>query len=277
MSRFIVAMTAVLLLLGGGALLVNHYNKPPPQQDYLRAVYSPLHFKPAIDQASNQDCLACHKEVLSDRVRERSPAGVPAAATKAWYQQLTTYEGEQDTFHRRHLETPLAKKLMNLQCTTCHQGHDPRDEAPGTSASNPFRQTGDYTLRKQVNPEATCLRCHGQMPWQIMGLPGPWHEVKDMMQNNCLTCHATIRTQRHQVNFLNAAAIEQAGAENGDVCYGCHGGRSWYRIPFPYARHPWPDMPGEVPDWAKDRPTETDPRFLARLDTESAAKKGSKP
>jgi len=236
------------------------------KQDYLRAVYSPLHFKPAIDRATDADCLACHKEVLDDRPRERAPAGVPAAQVKAWYQRLGSYEGAQDTFHRRHLATPLAKKLMNLQCTTCHQGHDPRDEAPGTSASNPPRATGEYTLRKQVNPETTCLRCHGQMSWPVMGLPGPWQEVKGMMQNNCLLCHANVRTDRHRVNFLNAEAIEKAGAKDGDICFGCHGGRAWYRIAFPYARHPWPGMPEAIPDWARNRPTETDARFLTVAD-----------
>ncbi|MEZ5478981.1 MAG: hypothetical protein R3E95_16325 [Thiolinea sp.] len=38
-------------------------------------------------------------------------------------------------------------------------------------------------------------------------------------------------------------------------------GRSWYRINYPYPRHPWPGG-GPAPDWAKDRPTESDLRFL---------------
>ena len=63
-------------------------------------------------------------EVLEDKVRETSPAGIKAADSKAWYQQVSTYTGEQDTFHRRHLLTPMAKELMNLSCNTCHQGHD---------------------------------------------------------------------------------------------------------------------------------------------------------
>jgi hypothetical protein len=69
-------------------------------------------------------------------VREQSPAGLEAADTLAWYQQTSTYQGAQDTFHRRHIMTPLAKELMNLRCNTCHQGNDPRDEAPETSADN---------------------------------------------------------------------------------------------------------------------------------------------
>ena len=32
-------------------------------------------------------------------------------------------------------------------------------------------------------------------------------------------------------------------------------------ISYPYPRHAWPGMPPEVPDWAKDRPTESEARF----------------
>ena len=229
--------------------------------NHLRATYDPIHFKPAIDTATDAQCLACHKEVLDDKVRETSPAGIKASTSKAWYQQLSTYVGEQDTFHRRHLATPMAKELMNLSCTTCHQGNEPRDEAPGTSATGIPQDSKDVTLRKHVNPETTCLKCHGQMPIQLMGLPSPWSESKEMFGNNCLTCHAAIRTKRHQVTYLKADAIEAAGAKNGDVCYGCHGGRSWYRISYPYPRHAWEGMAPEVPDWAKDRPTESEARF----------------
>ena len=235
----------------------------------LRGTYSPLHFKPAIESATDAQCLACHKEVLDDKPRVASPAGVKAADSLAWYQRTSTYSGDQDTFHRRHLTTPLAKKLMNLKCNTCHQGHDPREEAPGSSATAAPQSDNAFTLRKQVNPETTCLKCHGQMPAkEIMGLPGPWHEVKEMFQNDCLTCHAAIRTKRHQVTYLNAEAIEAmavAGKESktaDDVCYGCHGGRSWYRIAYPYARNAWPGMGDITPEWALQRPQHSESRFL---------------
>ena len=232
-----------------------------PGNDHLRATYDPIHFKPAIEQASDAQCLACHREVLEDKVRETSPAGVKASSSKAWYQQLSTYAGEQDTFHRRHLVSPLARELMNLNCTTCHQGNDPREEAPASSATGIAQGTTDITLRKHVNVETTCLKCHGQMPVQLMGLPSPWPESKEMFGNSCLTCHAAIRTNRHQVSYLKAEAIEAAGARNADTCYGCHGGRAWYRLSYPYPRHAWEGMPSEVPDWAMARPTRSEARF----------------
>lgn len=244
----------------------------------LRATYSPLHFKPAIDAATDAQCLACHREVLDDKPRVASPAGVRAADSRAWYQQTGTYAGEQDSFHRRHLVTPLARQLMDLRCNTCHQGHDPREEAPGSSATSAPQADAGFTLRKQVNPETTCLKCHGQMPArEIMGLPGPWAEVRDQFQNDCLTCHAAFRTNRHQVSYLRAEAIEEAaraGAATktgGDVCYGCHGGRPWYRIAYPYSRNPWPGMPEATPEWARLRPRHSELRFLTQTATSQPA------
>jgi hypothetical protein len=243
-----------------------------PTGDLLRDTHSPLHFKPAIASASDAQCLACHKEILDEKVRDASPAGVEAATSLAWYQQVSTYSGDQETFHRRHLVTPLAKQLMNFKCNTCHQGHDPRDEAPGSSATAVPQSDGAFTLRKQVNPETICLKCHGQMsePEEIMGLTGSWPEVKHLFLNDCLPCHASTRTRRHQVDYLNAAAIEAAALAGqrdmtgGDVCYGCHGGRTWYRIAYPYARNPWPEMPEGTPEWARSRPTHSEssiPKF----------------
>ena len=245
-----------------------------PAMDYETARYHPLHFQPAIATASSQECLVCHKEILSHKVRDRSPAGLPAQASLAWFQTLDTYAGPQADFHWRHSESDFAKSVMKLECNFCHKGNDPREESPDmmpgrdhyTAAASP-----EFTLRKMVNPSTTCLRCHGAMPdpANIMGLTGPWHEARMGVEtaeapNGCLSCHAeTFRTNRHQVNYLNAATIEDL-ARNGtsDTCYGCHGGRAWYRISYPYVRTPWPGMDTEtVPDWAKDRPTEHEPQY----------------
>jgi len=232
-----------------------------PPLDYQRARYAAIHFKPQIETATNAQCLACHAEVLKPSVSATSPAGVKAATAKAWYQQTSLYTGAQDTFHRRHLESPLARQLMDLRCNTCHQGHDLRDENPWSSATS--QRVGGFALRKVVTPETTCLKCHGQMDYAMMGLPEPWPKSKTTFQDNCLLCHAAIRTNRHQVNYLKAEAIEKAATEKGgDSCYGCHGGRAWYRIAYPYARTPWEGMAPEVPDWAKGRPAESEPRFL---------------
>jgi nitrate/TMAO reductase-like tetraheme cytochrome c subunit len=258
----VILALVVLAGLGLGASIRQQLaTATPARPDHLRATYDPIHFQPAIAQATDAQCLACHREVLDDKPRPTSPAGIHAASSRAWYQQMRTYQGEQDTFHRRHLVTPLAQQLMNLRCTTCHQGQDVREEAPGSSATAAPQYTQDFTLRKQVNVETTCLKCHGQMNTPVMGLPGPWPAVKTIFADSCLTCHSAIRTQRHQVSYLKAEAIEAAGKDNAEVCYGCHGGRAWYRLTYPYPRHAWPGMAAEVPDWAKDRPTESEARF----------------
>lgn len=239
-------------------LPVRAADQAAPPTDYTRAKWDPIHFKPAIERAKDADCLVCHQEVLKPSISAKSPAGVTASEAMAWYQTLDTYKGEQDTFHRRHLVTDYAKQVMDLKCNTCHQGNDPREETANSSA------TGDPTLtqRKHVDPNI-CLMCHGKHNGVIMGVPpGDWREVGSIFSSNCLTCHAAIRTNRHQVNFLKPKAIEEAAAADPDVCFGCHGGRAWYRIEFPYARHNWPGSGDAVPDWAKTRPTKSEARFL---------------
>jgi len=257
-SEFVIK---IIVLVGAGLVLllfaVLTFAAGEPT-GHAKATWDPLHFKPAIEQADDKECLVCHAEVLKPSVRVLSPAGVRADQSIAWYQTLEVYSGNQDTFHRRHLIGDSAKKLMNLRCNTCHQGHDPRDEAPGTSATT---QASGYTLRKQVDPQ-TCLMCHGQFNYEVMGLPGPWTQHGETFGNNCLLCHDGIRTARHNVNFLKPRAIEAAGRESSENCYGCHGGRAWYRIPYPYPRNAWEGMDKDVPDWAKNRPTSSQPRFL---------------
>jgi hypothetical protein len=232
---------------------------------YQMARWDPLHFKPAIDEARDEQCLACHQEVLEDRVLGASPAGVQSSGALAWYQTLDTYAGPQETFHRRHLVSDFAQQVMNLRCNFCHQGNDPREETANSSATG----QSDLIQRKHVDPN-TCLMCHGKFNYQVMGVPGSWIEHGQLFGDNCLTCHAAIRTNRHQVNFLKPEAIEEAATQAKDVCYGCHGGRSWYRISYPYPRNTWPGDSGTIPDWAKDRPTSSNPRYTVTADAPAA-------
>jgi hypothetical protein len=261
-TRILLASTILLAGLGGAV----QAEDPTANLDYHRAKWDPIHLKPAIDKATDEQCLECHQEIIERRVLERSPAGIKAADALAWYQTLDTYQGAQDTFHRRHVTDDYAQQVMDLKCNTCHQGNDLREEVPQW----PGMSDQDFTLRKMVNPDI-CLRCHGQFDYKLMNLAGPWPETGKLFGGTCLTCHASIRTNRHKVNFLKSEAIEQAALEDPDVCYGCHGGRAWYRIAYPFPRHAWEGMSEETPDWAKDRPTESEARF--RVSTQGAETK----
>lgn len=240
-----------------------------PGMDYEAARFHPLHFPPASLAASNEECLVCHEEILTHKPRAASPAGVSADATLAWYQTLDTYEGAQESFHFRHLKSDFARLTMNLECSFCHKGNDPREETPDMVVgrdAHTASATPEFTLRKMVNPSTTCLMCHGAFPSEVMGLEGPWHKLREDLEtepgtNGCLSCHGeTFRTNRHLVDFLNAGNIEAlARVGSSDSCHGCHGGRKWYRNSFPYPRNPWPGMDAEVPDWAAGRPTASDP------------------
>ncbi len=233
--------------------------------DYDRALWHPIHFKPAIDDATDEQCLSCHQEILDRRVLAQSPAGVKSSEALAWYQTLYTYAGEQETLHRRHLVTPLATQLMSMKCNTCHQGNDPREEAP----IPPDESNTDFTLRKAVNPEI-CLMCHGANPYQLMGLPRPWPESRSLFQDNCLLCHANIRTTRHQVNFCKRTPSRKRGSKTRMSAMAAMAVVSGIRIPYPYPRHAWKGMTETIPDWAKDRPTESKTRF--QITTTQAAK-----
>lgn len=222
-----VAGILALALVASSALVAGDL----AELDYEQARWHAIHFKPAIDSATDSQCLECHGEILERRVLEQAPAGVRAQSTRAWYQTLDTYEGPQETFHRRHLVTPYAQQVMDMKCTTCHQGNDPREEALIWYEAS----AGDFTLRKVVDPK-TCHKCHAQFNYPKMGIPGPWFEHSELFGNSCLTCHVAILPDRHKnVDYLKAEAIEEAGRRNADACYGCHGGRAWYRIVYPYA------------------------------------------
>jgi len=182
--------------LGAGDALAGKAKK----KDYLRDRWDPIHFRPNIDRATNEQCLACHKEILTRKPRK-----------------------------------------VSLKCNFCHRGNDPREEAPGSHAEN-VKDAG-YTLRKMVDPEKTCLRCHGKFPFEFMeGLEDDWSKIRqdfedEETKNGCLAaCHGeTFRTVRHQVTYLKPKNIEKL-AKMKDV------------VP-------------ETPEWAKNRPTQSEARY----------------
>lgn len=230
--------------------------------------WNAIHFKPAIDQATNQQCLVCHADVLERNVLKTSPAGVKSSEALAWYQTLETYEGEQQTFHQRHLTSKTAKELMDLKCSTCHQGHDPGVEISYLTQSEQVKQPINTLVETNI-----CLMCHGKFDSTTMpGVAGDWVQVRDTFGGSCMVCHTIFRTKRHQVNYLNPVAIEKAGHSNSDSCYGCHGGRSWYSVAYSYPRHKWLGMGLAVPDWAKNRPLVSKPRFLKDFNPDKESK-----
>lgn len=237
------AFTAIALLFS--QFLVA---ETPLHEEYAKARWAPIHFAPLINEAKDEQCLQCHQNILDDEPRGSSPAGLGMEETLAWYQMLGTYQGEQDTFHRRHLQSEYASQVMDFKCNTCHQGNDPREEVAGSSTTTQL----DLTMRKQVDPYV-CVMCHGQNNFQKMGLPQPWPESSSIFGESCLTCHVAIKTERHQgIEFLNVDKIEELAAADSDVCYGCHGGRAWYATWFPYSEKKWPGH-GQAPLGARHK------------------------
>lgn len=268
--RLLVSTLKVFPIALAGLMLMGNAALADAEVSHIEARWDPLHFKPAIETASNEQCLVCHQEILDRQPLPVTPAGVKASDTLAWYQTVDIYEGEQDSFHRRHLVSDMARELMDLKCNTCHQGHNANKQV---SSESHIRYESP-AIAKEVDPDI-CLLCHGDFDYEIMlGMAKPWEESREIFKNSCMVCHGLFRTNAHNVNYLKKEAIDRLGMENGETCYGCHGGRKWYRIAYPYPRNPWPGMSSVVPDWAKSRPIESQSRFL--LGVKNAAEKKTK-
>lgn len=96
---------------------------------------------------------------------------------------MSTYQGAQDTFHRRHLTTEYATKVMQMRCTTCHEG-SPRATKPPTRP--PTTRTVALTLQNG-QPRDFLSQVPREDDHEIMGLPGPWNEVKARVYCSLIT------------------------------------------------------------------------------------------
>jgi hypothetical protein len=184
---------------------------------------TPVHFPPLASRTDDSVCLACHWDQIFESPRVAAPAGLLREDAGAWYQELSTYAGRQESFHWRHYSGDYARDVLRLRCNTCHHGHDPLEQAA-------LSESGEtVALRKRVNP-MLCLKCHGRFPDHDPLITLPWEEARRDFDGNCLVCHAADAARRHQARFLARERIERRAAESSDVCYGCHGGRAWYRV-----------------------------------------------
>ena len=148
---------------------------------------------------------------------------------------------------------------MNLRCHLPPGARSARGGAGIVATASP-QATTDFTLRKQVDVETTCLKCHGQMNTVIMGLPGPWPESKASVRNGCLTCHAiSARPPSGDLPECQRPS-KRPGRNNADTCYGCHGGRAWYRIAYPIRATPGRHA-GRRAGLGKGQPTQSEARF----------------
>ena len=67
---------SLALALAASAFCVMASTHADSGPSYDQARWDPIHFKPAIDQATNEDCLACHQDVMERKVRTQTPAGL---------------------------------------------------------------------------------------------------------------------------------------------------------------------------------------------------------
>ena len=74
LTRFVSLVSLLLLPLLAGAT-----DQTP---DYQAAKWDPIHFQPAIDTATNEQCLACHEEMLTRKPRQQTETKARKRAKK---------------------------------------------------------------------------------------------------------------------------------------------------------------------------------------------------
>jgi hypothetical protein len=194
---------------------------------YERERLIETHHDAGVKGVPDSVCLGCHQEVFEAEGAVVPPIDPRIDLTKLqpWYQEISTYQGPQLRFHERHLKTPFASSMMTMSCVLCHENTEVRVTFPGEDSGGSFR--------KQVSGETNCLRCHGQFP-AVHG--AEWATLQQAVGGQtCLACHTEEGLRvGHETTYLQAEAIVAKGRDNVEVCYGCHGYRSWYQKAFDY-------------------------------------------
>jgi hypothetical protein len=158
----------------------------------LRASYSPLHFKPAIESATDAQCLACHKEVLDDNPALASPAGLRAADSLAWYQQTEHLQRRAGQLPSPPSGDADGEAVDEPQLHHLPPGPGPARRSPGLlgdgNAANRCRihaaQAGQSRDDLPQVPRPVSRQGDHGPAGAVAG------EAKDMFQNDCLGCHA---------------------------------------------------------------------------------------
>jgi hypothetical protein len=235
------ARCATRLFLFGAALLVvggTSVAEVDPEYERHRRLWERSHFPPGEDSLDGR-CLGCHADVLEQAPRRAMPAGALPEGLLPPYQRLATYDGGQASFHWRHRRSSYAQSVMRMRCQSCHRGRDPR-----LPEVHRHEREFPVALRKRVHPNL-CVNCHGRFPDHRAAFDGDWPAVRQRFDGNCLVCHEGDSARRHHNPLLDREAVEAQARDSGDVCYGCHGGRAWYRVSASAIRGKPYDLRGE--------------------------------
>ncbi len=176
-------------------------------------------------------------------MRETSPAGVKGGRSARLVSDARHLCGQAGDVPRPPFEDPARQggdePLSATSATRATiRARKRRMDSERDDAPNVVRRL-HAAQERQPQRDLPALPRHASRP-KIMGLGDPWHgdargpRRRPTTPNGCLGCHAEqFRTVRHQTTYLKAANIEKLAKTSSDVCYGCHGGRAWYRIVLP--------------------------------------------
>lgn len=201
--------------------------------------------EPFSRQSQSRLCLACHKEVASDRKQRQGFHGMHAvASTKDCRQCHTEHKGrefdivqlDRETFDHAKTDFVLNGAHAGSTCTACHK--------PGVK----FRAAPSRCIdcHKANDPHKgrlgeTCNSCHGEKDWRTVK---PFDHAKTKFalggahqQVACATCHAGEHYKGLATTCVSCHRIQDKHAgRNGESCETCHKPDKWTSIQFNHDR-----------------------------------------
>lgn len=174
----------VLLALGGLSILIimavltlslTEEGYRASSKETSSVNYISLHDSSSPDY--NPNCIGCHGKMTSE----------------------TTLDPKIESTHTLH----LTSKLLNFECTTCHQSTD-------------WIEKSAASLRKQVDVEL-CTSCHSGLPTEEID-----HQPLVEMDCTLSLCHGDWEEKKKEVKLVKLEEITK------EDCLLCHGGQAWY-------------------------------------------------
>jgi hypothetical protein len=190
-------------------------------------------------------CLACHKDIATDRLLAKGLHGRQADAAK---QECTRCHSDhkgrdadivlfdRETFNHAATNFELHDAHKSVQCTGCHAPAVKFRRAPGRC----------FDCHKAEDPHKgrlgeTCDSCHNEATWRRVK-PYDHDKTKFPLRDAhrtvaCATCHVSERYSGIGVACVDCHRIQDVhGGRYGAKCDTCHNASKWSTIRFDHDR-----------------------------------------
>ncbi len=190
-------------------------------------------------------CLACHKEIASDRsAKQRFHGRWPGAATQDCNHCHTDHAGrdtdivqlDRETFNHAFTNFALRDAHASVACGSCHAKAAKFRSAPGRC----------FDCHKDSDPHKgrlgeTCDKCHDETAWRRVKpfdhdtTKFPLHEAHRAVR--CSACHGGERYKGVGAACVGCHRIQDVHAGRyGATCESCHGESKWSTVRFNHGK-----------------------------------------